>query len=284
MRNIAVIDENFDIDLTSTYQLSIQYSSRNFSFAILDTASMKYIAYKCFWFDSPVPRQKQSDHIRNIINSDSYLTRAYKSVYFIYQTPVSVLVPSPLFRKEDPSAYFRFSAVLQPDDKVVYRKVTAIDAFVLFPIPEELMDQVSFMLQNVQFFHQACPLIEDAIPGSRGIPDTAQVFASINAGSADLLVVKNDKLLLFNSFLIKNTEDVVFYILYLYEQFGLSQEESPVILSGYIEMYPGCAELLQQYLKQVIIRKFPKVFTYSDSFGELATHQLLPLLNLSRCE
>ncbi len=284
MRNIAVIDESFDIELSLTYQLLIQYSNRNFSFAIQDTAGMKFIAYKCYWFDSPVPRQKQADHIRNIINSDSYLTRAYQSVNFIYQTPVSVLVPSALFRKDSPGTYFRFSAALQPEDKILFRKIPAIDAFVLFPIPEDLLNQAGFMLQNVQFFHQASPLIEDAISGSRSDTDTAQVFASINSGSADLLVVKKEKLLLYNSFTVRNTEDLVFFILYLFEQFGLAQEESPVILSGFIELYPGLTELLQEYLKQVVIRRFPKAFSYSESFGELVPHQLLPLLNLSRCE
>ncbi len=284
MRNIAVIDDTFDIELASTYHLSIQYCSRNFSFVIRDASGTNFIAYKSHWFDKPVQKQEMADQIRGFLNADSFLTRSYKSVQFLYQTPVSVLVPSALFRKENPEAYFRFSADLLEEEKVHYRKIPSIDAFVLFPMPEDLINQVSFMLDKVQFFHQACPQIEAAMAETSGSADSSQVFAHINPGSADLLVVKQNKLILYNSFVIKNTEDLVFFILYLYEQFGLSQEETALNLSGFLERYPGAIELLNQYLKQAEISKFPKEYSFSNCFSDIVQHHLVSIINLSRCE
>lgn len=284
MRNIAVIDEAFDSSNTAAYHLSILYGERNFSFAILDTVSLRYIAFKNIWFDEPIPSPDLTNHIRSILNTESYLTRTFKSIFFLYQTPLSVLIPSPLFRPENPEEYFRFSSLLLPSDKILFRRIPAIDAYVIFPIPGDLMNQVGFMLQNVQFFHQACPQIDEAFSESQSLADAAQVIANIHPGFADLLIIKSNQLILYNSFTIKNTDDLVFFILYLYEQFSLSQEESPVILSGYIEMYPGITEVLHQYLKNIVIRKLPGIYTYSQSFSGLTQHHLSPLINLARCE
>lgn len=284
MRNIAIIDESFDSNVTSTYQLCIQYCREFCSFAILDTAKMEFIAFKNFWFAEPVPVKSQGDHIRNLFQSERYLTRPYKSVHFMYLTPVSVLVPAPLFRKEDPEIFFKFSAQIKSTDKTVFRKIPAIDSFAVFPVPEDLLNQVGLILHNVQFFHQSCPQIEEGLSESGIRTDPTRVLANINPGFADLMVIQADRVLLYNSFPVRNSDDLVFFILYLYEQFSLPQEGSPLILSGFVEMYPGATELLHHYLKKVIIREFPGWYTYSKAFNDLPQHQFSQLFNLARCE
>jgi len=283
MRNIAVIDETFDSSSTPSYHLSLQYCDRSFSFAILDTDKLKYLAFKNFWFDAPTTGQNQTDQIRTLLNSENYLTLPYKSVHFLYPSPVSVLIPAPLFRKEEPEVYFKFSSELKPGDKVIFRKIPSVDSYALFPVPADFINQVGLMMQKAEFFHQSCPQIEEAISETPGMTGVARVYAHINSGFIDLLIISSEKLLFYNSFVIKNTDDLVFFILYLYEQFGLSQEESPVIIDGFPELYPGTTELLHQYLKQIVIRKFSKNYTYSQSFSDIVQHHNTQLLNLARC-
>ena len=284
MRNIAIADDTFDSHVNAAYHLSIQYCDQFCSLAVLDPARMKYIAFRNIWFDKPVPAINQADHFRSLLQAESHLTRRYKSVFFMYPAPVSVLVPTPLFRKENPEVYFKFSLVVKPTDKIYFRKIPAIDSYIVFTVPEDIADQVMTMFHDVQFFHQSCPQIDEAIAESRGRTDHTRVVANINPGFVDLMVIQADQLLLYNSFIIKNSDDLVFFILYLYEQFSLSQEIAPVILSGFIEMYPGTTELLNHYLKKIVIREFPKGYSYSHPFKDLAQHQYSQLINLARCE
>jgi len=284
MRNIAITDKAFNSSATSSYHLSVEFCERFCSYAILDTARMKYIAFRNFWFEEPVPAKNQADQIRKILLGESHLTQPYKSVYFMYVTPLSVLVPTPLFRKENPEACFRFSSQLLPTDKILFRKINAIDAYTVFALPETLFNLLGILLNNVQFFHQSCPQIDEAMAESGDPSDQTRVLANINPGFVDIIIVKAGQLLLYNSFTIRNTNDLVFFILYMYEQFSLSQEFSPVSLSGFIEMYPGTVELLQHYVKRTVIRKFPKSYTYSKIFSDLARHQYSQLISLARCE
>ena len=284
MRNISVFDESFDSQATSTYHLSIQYSEQNCSYSILDTSRMRYIAFRNFWFPGPVPAKKQADQIRSLLLGESCFAHSYKSVYFMYLTPFSVLVPTSLFMKENPGIYLKFSSQIKPTDKIVFRKIPAIDAFTVFPVPQDFVDQVGNILNDVQYFHQSCPQITETIAESTGLADHTRVLANINPGFVDLMIIRADQLLLYNSFAIRNTDDLVFFILYLFKHFGLLQEESPVILSGFVEMYPGTTELLHHYVKTTAIREFPKSYTYSDIFSGLSQHHYSQLFNLALCE
>lgn len=284
MRNIAIIDESFDSSVTSTYHLSIQYCDLYCSFAILDTSRMKYIAFKNFQFPEPVPPVGQADQIRSLLHGESYLNRRFKSVYFMYQTPNSVLVPTPLFKKEDPEVYLQWSSEINSLDKVIFRKIPAIDSYTVFSIPSDFLDQVGFTLGHVQFFHQSCSQIDQAFTESGNLTVQSRVFACINPGFVDLLVIRSEQVLLYNSFTIKDTNDLVFFILYMFEQFHLSQDESPLIISGFIERYPGARELLDRYLRKVVMRGLPESFTYSNGFGDLVKHHYTHFINLARCE
>jgi hypothetical protein len=284
MRNIAIIDETFDGELTPAYHLSIRYSDQFCSFAIMDGSRLKFIAYKIIWFAQSIPAENQADHIRSILHGESYLTRKYQSVNLVYLTPVSVLVPSSLFRKENPEVYLKFSAPLRSTDRILFRKIPSIDAFSVFPIPADFFNQIVIMLHEVQVFHQSCTQIEAAITASGGDTGYTSVIVGVNSGFADILIIKAKQVLLYNSFTIRDTNDLVFYILYMYEQFGLSQETCPLEIAGFIEMYTGAVELLSQYLIKIVFQKFPDSYTYSDNFSELTQHHITPIINLTRCE
>jgi len=283
MRNIAIIDESFDSNASPGYHLSIQYGGHYCTFAILDTVSMQYLAFKNFWYSYPIPVKEQGEHFRALVRSESFLMRRFKSVHFMYLSPLSVLVPTPLFHKEEPETFFKFSAQLLPTDRILFRKIPLIDAFSVFPVPQDIADQVDLMQDNVQFFHQSCPQITEAIE-SHSHSEVAKVFACINPGFVEITIIGEGQLILHNSFTIRNTNDLIFFILYMYEQFGLSQEESTVELSGYLEMYPGTEELLNRYIKKWVMPEITKRFTFSNPFNDLKHHHYSHLLNLARCE
>jgi hypothetical protein len=283
MRNIAVIDDGFDINQISSYQLLIQYCERSFSFMIQDIRTTKFIAYKNYWFEEPIPRSELADQLRNLLNTENYLTQPFHSVRFLYIAPISVLVPSALFKKEDPGIYFNHSTSLSATDTIIFRKISSLDSYLLFPIPADLADQITFMLKDAQLICQGQPMIEEVIGVSRD-KESNHVYANINPGIADLLIVQSGQLTLYNSFVINSAEDFVFFLLYLYDQFSLSQEECPISLSGYIELYPGALDLLPQYIKQITLSCFPKRYFYSDSFKDLTQHHFTQLINLARCE
>ena len=284
MRNSAITDKSFDIGTTLSYELSVGFCDQYCSYVILDPSRMKFVAFRQIWFDEKVEARGQADRFRDIIIGDRLLNQHYYSTRFMYLTPLSVLVPSLHFVQDNPEAFFRFSAPLLPGEQVLYRKVPAVDAFTVFSMPESLYKLTGILLNDVEFFHQSCPLIAEAIKRPAGLHADSRVLASVNPGFVDIIVIREGQLLLFNSFRIRNTSDLAFFILYMYDQFGLSQEETPAELTGHLDRYPGALELLRDYIPKAGFSGLPKDFSYGHLFGDHFPSRHSPLINLTRCE
>jgi hypothetical protein len=282
MRNIAVIDDSFDSSVTLSYHLSIQFGPRDFSFAILDTVRMKYIAYKRYWFHGEAPKEEQASRLRNILHADTYLTLPFHSVFFNYCSPQSVMVPSPVFDPADPTVYFRYSAQIRKTEKILDCRLTGIDSHVLFPVPEGLIRVVTENLHHPRIMHQSCGQIADALGSHSGAPH--RVFVQVHSGFADLIAFKEDKLLIYNHFIFNNPTDLAYYILFTFQQLELPHEETRLILSGWLDLYPEALGLLGKYIRVTDRMSLPGQFRYSSVFHDIKTFEISPLINLYACE
>jgi len=55
MKNIAIVDETFDINITASYHLSVELCKEGISYAVMDTVRKKYIALKTVIFEKSHP-------------------------------------------------------------------------------------------------------------------------------------------------------------------------------------------------------------------------------------
>jgi hypothetical protein len=283
MRNIAVIDESFDNNQTASYQLLIQYGGQSYAFALLDSFSMKYIALKNIWYHKTVSPEMQGDHLRNLIHTDNYLSRNFHKILFMYLSPSVVLVPDPLFQAGHPDAYFKFAFPPAPGDIILNHRLTSIDSQVLFSLPQSLHQYLSGSFDSVRIFHQSVPLIDSALRYSKQSQSQNCVYLNAHAGFIDLVLVQSNQLKFYNCFSIRNSEDLLFFVLYLFDQFNLSQETTPVILAGFIEFYEDADRLLGKYIRTISRKDRDPGFSYSHTFSNLQIHQYSALINLAHC-
>jgi hypothetical protein len=89
--------------------------------------------------------------------------------------------------------------------------------------------------------------------------------------------------LLQNSFVIGNQNDLVFFILYLYDQLNLSQEETPLLLSGFSGLFPELSDTVAGYIRNITIAGLPESFDYSPVFASIPAEWFTNLINLLRC-
>ncbi len=283
MRNIAVIDESFDSGITAGCDLLIRFDSHSFASLVLDRSRNLFIAYKNRWFDEPVDYGDMSPQLRKLINSDLHLALPYKSVSFQYVSPVSVLIPSPLYRSDKQESYFRHTSPVPPGSRILSRRIPPADASVVFVMPEEADGVIRFTWPEVQLFHPWCPQVTSALAATAGNPELSLVSVNIGPDHADITVAKGGRLLLQNSYVIRGLNDLMFFILYQYEQFGLQHDETPLFLSGYTQSADGLHEAAAAYIRLVSTVGLPETFQYSPVFRDVPAGWLTDLINMARC-
>ncbi len=281
--DVVLIDETFDINQTGNYSISIQAGLNGYAFSVLDPLRNKYILLKHIAFDGEMTPSLLEEKIASIHDSDEFLSREYKSVLFSFQSPRYTLLPGPLFQKDNLRTYFEFNHYLEDLDEIHYNRLKGTDAYNVFVIPAEISGIVHRSYGNVKYFHQATPLIENGLISHGGKSSRKTVLAAIYGKYADIVVIQGEKLLLCNTFPLKSDADLVYFILYVYEQLKLDGLETPLVISGEIKKNSDVYGMLRSYIRNTSFEKRNDHFIYSYTFNDVDYHWFVNLFNLRLC-
>ena len=277
------IDETFDLNQTRNYHISIRAGLDGYSFSVLDPLRNKYILLKHFNFPPELTLSDLEDKICELNKNDEFLSREYKSAYFAYQSAKYTLIPAPLFKKDNLRKYFEFNHYLDDLDEIHYNRLRNIDAYNLFVIPSGVAGEMKKAFENIRYFHHVTPFIENGILQHGGKGTRRSVLINVHGKYAEIVVLQGDKMLLCNTFPWKSDEDLVFYILYVYEQLKLGGEDIPLIISGEMHKRSTTYDMLKGYIKNISFEKRNEQYLYSYTFNEIDQHWFNNLFNLRMC-
>ena len=282
MKNFAVVDETFDINQCASYHLAIELHNNGLCFAIMDTVRKKYIALNSHAFDENLQLSSE-DQFKRVLSRDNYLNRSYKTSGLIYASPNAVVIPSPLFDPEKLEAIFKFSNLLPEDYTLISNSIPGIDSRIVFSVPKKLVDIIDDHSTDIRILHQSTPDIENSSINARRYSQQEYITLRIYPDFFDIIVFRNGEFELYNSFTYKTEEDMIFYILYVFEQLEINKSKAKLVLSGLIEEDNSLTDSLSQYIPDINFDKFNRNFSYSYTLGQLKEHRYSNLINLYLC-
>jgi hypothetical protein len=105
---------------------------------------------------------------------------------------------------------------------------------------------------DARIFSCVSPLLEHfAIKSKEG--NCRKLFAHLRGDRLETFVFDKGKLMLCNAFNCKKTADRVYYLLYIWQQQGLSQEKDQLHLAGDIEHKEELLDELRKFLRNIMI-------------------------------
>jgi hypothetical protein len=284
MSDITLIDETFDIHSTSTYHLSLQASMDGLTYCVLDLIRNKYIALKHYELSEIHSEPVYSEKIKEILTTDENINGNYKSVQLISLSHKSTLVPAPLFHKDNIGLYFEFNHPADKNEEITFNKIKTIDAYNIFSFPKKLKSNLKEIFPKIKLYHQATAFIENSFISHKNKKVQSRAFIHVTRNFFDILVITNNKLVLYNTFYYKNENDFIYFVMYIFEQFKLNAETTEVILSGEIDKTSIYFNTLRKFIRLIKFEKLNDGFLFSYIFKEITAHRFANLLNLYRCE
>lgn len=284
MVEFELIDETFDINITSQYHISIQVSLNGYCFSILDPRRNKYILLKNYVFGEEKNTEETGIYIANVQAKDEFLMRDYSSVSVLYVSDKSTMVPLPLFIENNIEKYFAFNHGLLESDTLKFNKLKQTDAVILYPVPTLVEKSILERFPNARFFNQSKPFIEKILIDNKNKGNEIKVFVNVQKDFFDILVINQNKIELHNSFSYKTESDFAFFILYVFDQLKLNPEEIHLNICGEISKDSPRAELIKTFLKEVNFEKYSTQSLYSYTLANIPAHRFYNLLNLYHCE
>ena len=98
--------------------------------------------------------------------------------------------------------------------------------------------------------HANSILVEKILDASRN-NDEKKMIVNFNYGHFEVIVVQNQKLLLFNSFEYQTPEDFIYYLLFTAEQLSLNPESFQLELLGTIDQNDPFYAIAYKYIRNI---------------------------------
>jgi len=229
MKAISNFTSAFNINKTSSYHLSLQIGHFGYSDSMIDTIRRQYIALK----HAPLEATKSDtifyDQIKDAIKSDTFLSKNFKSVDFIFVSRKSTLVPSVYFDKSNLKKMVELNFQIADYEEIHFNKIKNPDAYNVFTIPSYITTLMVNAFPEVRFYHQSTSLIESNLLRSDTGAKT-RFALNIYDDFVDILGVKNSKLLFNTTNYYQTGADLVYIITNAMKQLNLKPADVEIEL------------------------------------------------------
>ena len=281
--DINLVDEAFDASKSGSYHLSMQIETGRLSFCVFNTANKKYIALRSY----PISFSSQHTSLFNVFHpifeNDSLFRLRYKSSSLLWMTPRCTLVPEHLFDPDKGGLHLTFNQGAVAGEHILHYFIRSIHSCCVFSCPKEMTALVRMYQPNIHFFHQLTPFIEPAVTKTPPA-DNAEVTVLFYSPWLDVAVVKENKLLFYNSFKINAPADSVYYLAGISNLFDIDLKSANIMYAGNLKQMPPEVAILKDFTGNIVECHSSNAFTYSHYITEPFRRDFLNLFNLYRCE
>ena len=226
--HFEIKSKNFHlINLAEDGHLSMQIGEKSFSYCILNTKKLTYYYIKTYRLKS---REKFYQRITNLINQDTILQSNFLSTSVSYLNTPSTLIPKHLYVEEESTKILEFNTDIEGDIFSDY--ISNQEAFITYSVPKQKREIIQNFFPNIIEKSQESILINFY---SQLNNKEKKVYLFLCEQKATITIISEEQLIFNNKFSYKTKEDLLYYILFCYEQLKLSHESTPLIIFGDIK-------------------------------------------------
>ncbi|RZJ63079.1 MAG: DUF3822 family protein [Flavobacterium sp.] len=228
-------------------KLVLQIAANGLSFCCFDTLNWEIINYKTIPFARHKPIEGE---LWKVFIDHTELTRPYDEIVVLHDNSFNTFVPAALFDENFPGSYLQYNTKVFETDVFAH---DAIGSYDIFNVYVPLMNVNNFLIDQFGTFEYRntnSVLVTKLLDVSKN-RDGKQVFVHVQDTHFEIVVIQNQKLLLFNSFEYTTPEDFLYYLLFTMEQLQLNPETTAVQLLGNIDESHPCYAIAYRYIREI---------------------------------
>jgi len=280
--DISFLDESLNLASSDKYHLSIQVSLDGFSFCILDTSKNKIIGLVSYSFQN-TGHEQFNEHVDYILLVNEILKRDFQEIRIIFESQKFTFIPEPLFEERNADLYLNFNNNLSEDESVMTDKLRNLEAYNIYAVNDSLKEEILRYFPHAKTNHFLSSLIECLLLKFKNIELKNTLFTYVRASHFDVVHIQNNKLTFCNSFNYRSKEDLVYFLMFVFDQLSLNPENVTLTLLGEIRKESISYEFLYRYIRNIEFIERNDQFDWSYHFDNLPGHSFYNLINASLC-
>ena len=277
-------DEKFDEEKLHQYILLAQIGAKDFQTAVVDSVDNRLIFFEDYVFSEINSQEELLVAVRGLFESHEYISAGFwKEVRLSIKNNKFIHVPGSLFMEDAAAEYLKFNAVVDLQKETILScRNSSTDAVTVYAVQTDLIEWLKqiYTRTTLHLFHQSTALIEGVLTSARS-RTTQPLYVYVDRFKLHILFIKDNKLVYYNQFLIKQFADYVKYIMLVIRAMGLNQETSPVLLWGYIGKNSPHYQEFVKYVRNVSFGERPQHIKFGYIFDEVQEHHFYDLFSVS---
>lgn len=257
-------------------ELSVQVSLTGLSFLIKDAQKNEFTFFEHTVFDHPVPIELLTEEITKSYHKHPELQQTFSDVSVIHQNALFALVPQALFDEKNSADYLKYTSKTLTTDYIDFDTIDPTEIVNVF-VPYTNVNNFFFEQYGAfTFQHHNTVFIKNILMQST-MEQSLKMYVHCLNPTVDILVVKNKKVQLCNTFKCQTPEDFVYYILFVAEQLQMNPEEFELFLTGNVTKEHPFYEAAYQYIRNVTFLKPANITKFTQDIPKsiVDTHYLL---------
>ncbi|ALM47584.1 hypothetical protein AMR72_00915 [Flavobacterium psychrophilum] len=253
-------------------KLSMQISASGISFCCFDTLNREITHCITAPFSKYTPLEEE---LWKVFVNNPLLTGTYDEIVVLHDNSFNTFVPTALFYSNYPGSYLQYNTKVFDTD---FFAVDELDSYELNNVYVPMVNVNNFLIDQLGAFEYKnanSVLVAKLLDASKNIDDK-QVFVHFHENHFEIVVVRNQKLLLYNSFEYKTPEDFLYFLLFTMEQLFLNPETAKVYLLGEVEENDANFSLAYTYIRHIaLFNTMPLQQKWNRNSSETLQHFIL---------
>lgn len=259
--------------------LMIGLSGTGIYFCELKATDNRILFAGSFPFDANVNTTMQ-EHLINGLKHFQLSKKNYPNVMVNYFDKHFTLVPVNFYDAANLRALLEFNVGPVADKIIVTDDINA-GIKLIYAIDEGLKSVLDTVFPGHQLKHTLSVASKLMLSTDELLKEN--ILLSIYDDHIEIVVKQDQKLMLANQFSIKTQEDVLYYVLFVLEQYQLNPLYVTITVAGNVDSNTSLISSLKKYVKQVHLAKGHKTLNW-DAVTGMPQHFHYTLINRLFCE
>lgn len=280
-QSIQLKDDDFSLEMAESFELALLINNKVISFAVIEPNQYRLVQLESFEFENEPNTEQLISNIEYIFTNNETLKNSFwKTIKIGFTHNKSTLIPEVLFDEENMSKYFQINCAFDADteDLLLHRHRNA-EIITLFSVEKSILEYLKnhYSSKKIEFIHLGSLLIEGLLHYDTATTEPT-IYIHISNGLASFIIKTNGNIAYYNSFHIKDFKDLLYYTLFIAEEFNYAQENLCAIVWGNTGFESEYVNSLKEYINTVTLGNRPKGVSAGYKFSDIANHQYFELL------
>lgn len=246
----SIISNTISEEVLQSGHLSIRLRTDGFSL-LLEDANFKPVILNKFSNDPYLSLAGHLQACEEWLDKHTLLEEFKGETSIVVETQAATIIPKKLFSKSHRSYYLEQTNAVSSNETILYRKIKNRPFVLVFAVNKLIRDFSYKFSSKVRIMHPAECLLSAADQIDASIHQRGFVLIEAQESMLEILVIRNDELVISNHHRLKNKDEIVYHTINTMKQFGLDRKNVPVYVTGRYGPDHETIQLLSKYIKKI---------------------------------